>query len=377
MTTISFGAVGDISLGDHPLCAGFGTHSQLRGRDAKEIFGHVAGALAASDFVFGNLECTLSELGKREGDYHSIQMRGQPGYIEGLKHSGFTALNVANNHSMQHGEENFEDTTAILEAHGITVCGLASKRTHRAELAETVVKGLRLGLLGYSLRPRQYFTQQPLYAEGVAEEMVEDVRRVAKQCDAVVVSVHWGDEFIDVPAPGEVVLARALVDAGAALIIGHHPHVLRGVERYRHGIIVYSLGNFVCDMLWDSSLRESAIFRCRLSKEGATDPTIVPVWINDTSQPTIASAGCADRILARLTDLSRQLESGPYTLDEAAYEKAAAAVHAAIRAKSHRYFLKNVYRYPYGLLFQNLANFTRNRVKEIRERSVKRSRAHC
>ena len=87
------------------------------------------------------------------------------------------------------------------------------------------------------------------------------------------------------PHPADVQLAHAIVDAGADLIVGHHPHVLRGVERYRQGWIVYSLGNFVCDMLWDEELRETAICECRLTAAGLEDVRLIPVRINDDCQP--------------------------------------------------------------------------------------------
>ncbi len=156
-----------------------------------------------------------------------------------------------------------------------------SHKEVRAHAVVATVHGLRVGFLGYSLRPRQYFTERPLYAEGSPEGIVADVRAVRPTCDILVVSLHWGDEFIDRPSPADVQLAHAIVDAGADLIVGHHPHVLRGVERYGRGWIVYSLGNFVCDMLWGEELRETAICECRLTSAGVEDVRLIPVRIND------------------------------------------------------------------------------------------------
>ncbi len=111
-------AVGDIALGDHPLCTGFGTHSRSRRKPAAFPFEHVSAVLAGADLRFGNLECTLSERGLRPHDYHSVQMRGHAGYVAGLVDTGFHVLNVANNHSMQHGPEPFEDTVNMLRGCG-------------------------------------------------------------------------------------------------------------------------------------------------------------------------------------------------------------------------------------------------------------------
>jgi poly-gamma-glutamate synthesis protein (capsule biosynthesis protein) len=228
--------------------------------------------------------------------------------------------------------------------------------------------GLKTGFLGYSLRPRQYFTEEPLYAEGERERIVEDVRRTRAVADAVVVSLHWGDEFIDRPSPDEIDIAHAVMDAGADLIIGHHPHVLRGVERYGRGYIVYSLGNFVCDMIWDEPLRETAIVQCRLTAEGVKDFSLIPVRINDDYQPEVLQGAAAQTLLARvqvLSDRLQELQSNPgetETMEQ--YGVAAHDAHAKSRARSHRYFLRNAYRFPPGLVVQQLGTYFRNRLAE-------------
>jgi poly-gamma-glutamate synthesis protein (capsule biosynthesis protein) len=366
--SISFRAVGDISFGDHPLCAGFGTHSRLRGRVPGTAFQHVAGILRAADVRFGNLECTLSESGLRRRDYHSIQMRGHPAYLAGLTEAGFDVLNLANNHSMQHGKEPFRETVRMLEAAGIRPCGVGADDFKVCVPAFVERNGLKVAFLGYSLRPRQYFSEAPLYAEGDNEQILADVRKARAASDCVVVSLHWGDEFIDRPSPHEISLARAIIDAGAALIVGHHPHVLRGVERRGNGYIVYSLGNFVCDMLWDEPLRETAILDCRLTPQGVTDLRLIPARINDNYQPVplqgAAAAGLSAR-LEKLTDgLQAAAQSGVAAETMEQYLQAADQALRVSRARSHRYFLRKVYRFPPGIVVQQLATFVRNRLAE-------------
>jgi poly-gamma-glutamate synthesis protein (capsule biosynthesis protein) len=358
-------AVGDIALGDHPLCTGFGTHSRSRRKAPAFPFEHVSGVLSSADLRFGNLECTLSERGLRPHDYHSVQMRGHAGYLSGLVDTGFHVLNVANNHSMQHGPEPFEDTVKMLSEAGIGVCGIA-RGTASAAVVVTV-KDLRVGFLGYTLRPRQYFTETPLYAEGSPESMVTDVRALRPDCDVLVVSLHWGDEFIDRPSPADVDVAHSIVDAGADLIVGHHPHVLRGVERYGRGWIVYSLGNFVCDMLWGEELRETAICECRLTREGVADVRLIPVRINDACQPVPLAGDAAARLEQRLATLGSALarpaaDRAPGAAAE--YEAAAYRAHSEQRARSHRYFLRNAYRFPPRILAGQLTTYVRNRLAE-------------
>jgi poly-gamma-glutamate synthesis protein (capsule biosynthesis protein) len=359
--------VGDIALGDHPLCAGFGTHSRSASRPPGFVFEHVRAEFARADLLFGNLECTLSETGLDRRSYHSMQMRGHPDYVQGLREAGFHVLNHANNHSMQHGAAPFRETVAMVRAAGIAVCGLRAA-TGGAEPVVIERNGLRVACLGYSLRPRQYFTETPLYAEGERARVLDDVRGVRATSDVVVVSFHWGDEFIDRPSPREIALARETMDAGADLIVGHHPHVLRGAERYGRGYIVYSLGNFVCDMLWDEPVRETAILVCRLTSAGAADLRLVPVRINDDSQPTPLIGEAAAALGRRLEGLSTALASHPDggsdPVAQAQYDIEAHAAHANQRRRSHRYFLRNAYRFPPALIVQQVGTFLRNRLKE-------------
>jgi poly-gamma-glutamate synthesis protein (capsule biosynthesis protein) len=359
-------AVGDISLGDHPLCTGFGTHSRLRSLEPDAAFEHVKPYLADADLRFGNLECTLSEYGRRPGDYRSVQMRGHAGYLAGLTAAGFDVLNVANNHSLQHGRTPFRETERLLRGAGIAVCGVGADDYRHAVPAIVTVNGLSVALLGYSLRPRQYFTAAPLYAEGERDHILADVR-AARQHDAVIVSLHWGDEFIDDPAPEDVALAHDIMDAGADLIIGHHPHVLRGIERYGRGYIVYSLGNFVCDMLWDARMRETAIVRCRVSADGVSDLRVVPVRVGDDYRPAPLTGAPAAALERRLAALGARLATPPHASapdPSAAYRAAADAALRDERRKAHRYFLRNAHRFPVGIMVQQVTTFVRNRLAE-------------
>lgn len=361
-------AVGDIAFGDHPLCTGFGTHSRCRGQSPGFAFEKLAGQFSGSDLVFGNLECTLSSAGLQDRNYDSIQMRGHQGYLPGLVEAGFNVLNLANNHSLQHGEEAFRETAQWLQDRGIATCGVGADNYRSARPATIARNGLTTTFLGYSLRPRQYFTREPIYAEGFYEELLDDVRRARASSDNVVVSLHWGSEFIDRPSPDEIAIAHRIMDAGADLIIGHHPHVLRGIERYGRGYIVYSLGNFVCDMVWEESLRETAIVRFELSQAGVRLLKVVPVRINDDYQPVVLTGTDGARLLARLDALSQALQAraagGASTETQDEYDRAADLAQRYNRSRSHRYFLRNIYRFPLGIVYQQFAVYLRNRLVE-------------
>ena len=365
---VVFRAVGDIALGDHPLCAGFGTHSRCRRKAPGFAFDRVAGVLRGADIVFGNLECTLSEHGLQPDDYHSMQMRGAPSYVGGLRGAGFNVLNMANNHSMQHGTEPFLETVSMLRQAGIAVCGVNTSDHRRCAPAIVEASGLKVAFLACSMRPRQYFTRDPLYSEGYLESLAEDVAAARRTADAVVVSLHWGDEFIERPSPEEVAFAHRVMDAGADLIVGHHPHVLRGVERYGRGHVVYSLGNFVCDMFWAEKLRETAILECRLSREGVSDLRLTPARINDDHQPVPLDVAVGRPLLERLARLGADLDAlRPPRLPAettAKYREDANRALREERRRAHRYFLKNVYRFPPRILLQQFTTFARHRIAE-------------
>lgn len=370
MTTrsIKFSAVGDVTLGDHPLCTGFGAYSRFQKEEPLFPFSKSLDALQGSDLLFGNLECAHSSVGLKKNDYHSVQMRGDPRHIQALVTAGFKVVNVANNHSLQHGKAAFQDSVDGLERNNIACCGLAAD--HTATSTKPVIinqNGLSVGFLGYSLRPRQYFEHVPLYAEGGNEAMEKDVLALRSQVDAVIVSLHWGEEFIQRPSPEEITIARRLVDVGADIIIGHHPHVLRGIEHYGHGYIVYSLGNFVCDMIWDDTLRTSLIFECEISAEGIRNVNLVPTYTNGNYQPEILSGEKKDAILQQMDQLINELKNNVIKNTDDMnqdYARDADTVHRHIRAKSHRFFLARFWKYPAPILAQQVGTYIKNRIHE-------------
>lgn len=370
---IRFAAVGDVSFGDHPLCAGIGSHSTFNRRSSQFPFQHIKSVLEPNDILFGNLECTLSETGRVPGDYQSTQMRGQPSYVDSLVDARFDVMNLANNHSLQHGERAFTETETLLKEHNILTTGV-NKHDHLTGVPTIIDRnGIRIGFLGYSLRPRQYFEKPPLYTEGHSDGIVRDIRNLNHAVDIVVTSVHWGDEFIRRPAPEEIRLGRQMIDAGCDLVIGHHPHVLRGVESYNGGHIAYSLGNFLCDMIWDESLRESAVLECELSKNGVHDLKLTPCYINDQFQPTVMEASRAEFLLKRIAEMSQAIENDSQLqiqFQSKKYAQDADAVLQQIRRKSQMFFLRNLWKYPPSILFQQIGKYFKNRASEISDKST-------
>lgn len=364
--SLRFAAVGDITLGDHPLCVGFGAYSHFMGKETLFPFQKIRQTLQRADLLFGNLECTHSPVGMKRHQLASMQMRGDPRHIEALARVGFKVVNVANNHAAQHGVTPFFDTVNRLHAHNIACCGLAADGdATRTQSVTLIINGIAVGFLGYSLRPRQYFDHVPPYAEGKIRSIIHDVHVLRDRVHIVVVSLHWGEEFILRPSPEEVQMARHLVDEGVHLVIGHHPHVVRPVERYGKGWIVYSLGNFICDMIWDETLRTGLIFECTMTEHGIKDVNLVMTYINDDYQPEVLDLEKAQSLWQQV--VVEEPHNGSIEDMEGAtrlYLQDADHIHRLIRAKSHRFFLSRCWKSPMPILVQQFLTYVKNRVHE-------------
>jgi hypothetical protein len=247
LPTIRIAAVGDIMMGT--------TFPEeiLPPEDGAALFRSVAPLLSGHDVVFGNLEGPLTEVERspkcpkplRKGR-PCFAFRTPPRYAARLAEAGFTAVNVANNHSLDFGMEGLEDTLSALDAAGIEAVG-----GERVAVATAAGKRVAVAGFSYSLRTRYVL---PLLDGDAAREIVAGLK---KEYDLVIVSFHGGaegagamrvadadEEFMGERRGNVVRFARAAVDAGADLVLGHGPHVPRAIEVYRGKLIAYSLGNF-------------------------------------------------------------------------------------------------------------------------------------
>jgi poly-gamma-glutamate synthesis protein (capsule biosynthesis protein) len=240
-----------------------------------------------ADIFMVNLEHPITTATEKVEKKFNFKMRPEYGAI--LLDAGVTLVNSANNHVFDYGLRGIEDTMRYLDSLGIPYTGVGRnlKESRRPVIIEK--KGRKVGFLGYfgggdfaASGDRAGFA--PRYARFI----VEDVKKLKKSVDYVVVNFHWGVERAALPDDWQVTLARRVVDAGADLIIGHHPHVLQGIERYNGSVIAYSLGNFV---FGGNSLHsyETAVLKVSLSDAGA-EVELIPVSIRRWQpQPSVGS----------------------------------------------------------------------------------------
>jgi poly-gamma-glutamate synthesis protein (capsule biosynthesis protein) len=213
----------------------------------------IADEFRAADLAFVNLESPFSET----GPYFQERMvfRANPIMIEGLKHAGIDIVSTANNHSRDAVPRGIEFTLEHLAKNGIAAVGT----TPAAPVLER--KGVKFGFLAYTYDQRNgnYTDDDPRVAMIDLKTIGADVQSMRKRSDVVIVSMHAGWEYHTKPNWQQRQFARAAIDAGAAVVVGHHPHVVQPAERYKHGVIFYSLGNFVFDQQYKPGVREGAV----------------------------------------------------------------------------------------------------------------------
>lgn len=354
-------AVGDISLGDAAQGVGAGVHAKferLRDVNASYPFEHTARLFAGAEIVFGNLETVVSHSGLVRSKASSMEMRGHPDAADRLAQAGFTILNVANNHTMQHGTAAFDDTVELLRRRDLCVVGLANPSHQECVPQILSVKGVSICVLGFAFEPDKYCRGPVSYAFGPNCDMVRQVTFAKQSSDLVICSVHWGVEFVRHPAVAEEELGRRLIDAGADVVIGHHPHVARRIDHYGGGLIAYSLGNFVFDQVWNYWLRVGLVLRVRLSRTGVVGYETDWVWIGNDYQPR-PMTGEERREAAEHFD--RLVPRPEWVSNPEDYTRHYERLVDTNRYESYRHFLRNVHKRPFTYTAQTLLRTVRRK----------------
>ncbi|MFH1894806.1 MAG: CapA family protein [Patescibacteria group bacterium] len=228
-----------IFVGDIMLDREVGAESEKQ-NDWRWPFLKIADELKEADIVFGNLEGPISDKGEKTDKISSFRM--DPKTIEGLNHANFNVLSLANNHALDYGKEALEDTILRLKEAGIDFAPLAKE-----------INGTKFAFLAYTdfCSPAQKTDMENfgLNCLGInySEILKKDIESAKKSADIVIVSFHYGKEFTQGLSQNQIDFSKAAIDAGADLVVGHHPHVVQKYEIYKDKYIFYSLGNFVFD----------------------------------------------------------------------------------------------------------------------------------
>ncbi|TCO79438.1 poly-gamma-glutamate synthesis protein (capsule biosynthesis protein) [Marinisporobacter balticus] len=261
--------------------------------------------LNEADVTFGNLENPITNRGTAVYKRRDLIFRGDNQNAKFLKEAGFDILNLTNNHAMDYRSTGIDDTINHLKKVDIKPLGVV-KPSQKIKPLMIQKKGVHLGFLGYSIFPPEGY----IYSRDRADILRVDnnafgneIKRAKKACDFLVVSFHWGKEYEVFPSDHQKEMAHKAIDCGADLVIGHHPHVLQGVEKYKDKLIFYSLGNFIFDRQIQNGVDETVIVDLYINKNGYKEIRCIPIRIIDC-QPNLAEGKDAEYILKRLQTYS-------------------------------------------------------------------------
>ena len=271
----------------------------------------VKSVLAKADLAFGNLECPVSERGTQQDK--GIEFRAAPAVLRGLYDAGFDVISLANNHTGDYGDVALMDTLDMLCAADILPVGAGGDLEEALSLRAVWVKGLRVGFLAFNDIGPHWFAatdNSPGSAWLDPETAVASVRAAAEETDLLLVSCHWGKEYTSYPTPFQKRIARELVEAGADLVVGHHPHVLQAVQYFDSGFVAYSLGNFVFDQFFGEDVRQGAILYCLADRSGLRSVELIPTY-NWRAQPRVMEPEDAGVVLDRVFGATREIGGLP------------------------------------------------------------------
>lgn len=297
----------------------------------RSILAQVRDVTRASNVSFANLECPLSTAGAH--DPKNCCFRAQPSTVKVLVDGGFDIVSLANNHSLNAGREGIQQTYDVLDKQQIAYCGAWRDKNHAGEptylqAGEGPTKIAFIAATDLSFDAGSY--------NKVARDrsnLIAQIQAARQHADLVCVSLHWGDEYQTLPNKRQVGTAHAAIDAGADLILGHHPHVLEGLEVYRGRPILYSMGNFVFDQR-EGERMESAIFRFEHTQGGGWQICATPIWIpRPRLGPVFPPAARRDAILARLVRISKPLGASLQITDGKAWLRIPEGAAAAATVK--------------------------------------------
>lgn len=302
---ISIVAVGDLMLGSwvKPI---------LQEQGAFYPFEETSQYFKSSDLTIANLEAPFTDNGVPFEKQFNFKV--PPKYARGLLDAGIEVVTLANNHTMDYGETGLISTLRTLDSLGVHRCGAGrnSEEAHRPAVTE--INGLKIAFFGYSMTfPAEFYatTDSPGTAYPEPAIMSAKLRAWEDSVDFTVVSFHWSAEKREMPKEYQTEFAHLAIDAGADLVLGHHPHVLQGLEIYKNRLIAYSLGNYVFGSYSKHSV-DSVILKTYLRNDGLLNAQLIPINVNNRQvefQPRVLSGEAKAAVIEKLQKLSRPLNN--------------------------------------------------------------------
>ena len=296
VVTITVSAAGDCTLGrdeGNDYSMSFNKRFEEHADDPGWFLREVQSAFGTDDLTIVNFEGTLTTETTREDK--TFAFKGDPSYVSVLTEGSVEACNVANNHSFDYGTKSYEDTKKYLEEAGIVTFGY-----DRSQVID--VKGIKVGLVG------TYELERGIGCKEIMLGQIDWVKENGAQL--IIASFHWGDEGYYHPNDIQIELAHAAIDAGADLVIGHHPHLLQDAAVYNGVHILYSLGNFCFGGNKNPGDKDTLIFQQTFTfvdgeLERDDNVEFIPCRLSSTTeynnyQPVIVEGEDAERVLGKV-----------------------------------------------------------------------------
>jgi poly-gamma-glutamate capsule biosynthesis protein CapA/YwtB (metallophosphatase superfamily) len=289
-----------IAVGDVMLSRGV-ERKMIAKKNYKYPFVATSKFISGADIVFGNLETPMIK-GRSINDMEMV-FRTDPKSVKGLKFAGFNVMSIANNHIMNFGLAGLQSTIKNLDENNIMHVGAGLNEDDIYKPAFKEIKGTKFAFLGFTYNHDQRKDANgDIY--GVAsmekEKMQQMIEKTKLEADVVIVSMHAGSEYKILSGSFQENFAHDAIDAGADVVIGHHPHVVQNSEIYKGKYIFYSLGNFVFDQMWSEETRLGSMLEIIIEEKEIVNIRLIPVKIFDYSQPKVIGGKSGKMILDRL-----------------------------------------------------------------------------
>ncbi|KLT16036.1 capsular biosynthesis protein [Neobacillus vireti] len=309
-TTFKISAAGDFTLGTDESFTYSDSFVKTASANGLPYFVEgLENIFLEDDFTTVNLETTLTNATQKAEK--TFRFKGDPSYAKILELGGIEAVNLANNHSHDYLEKGYNDTIAALQNQNIGYFGYDQQYI-------TTIKGIKVGALGY---------EGWSDTKEIRQKVEQDIKNLRNQgVQIVLIHYHWGNESQYVPNESQKSLARFTIDSGADLILGHHPHVVQGIEEYNGKFIVYSLGNFMFGGNRNPRDKDTFVFQQTFHlKNGVLidkkEINVVPFSISSVSsrnnyQPTKLTGAEQERVKKKIIDASNKIKGSDWLVYE-------------------------------------------------------------
>jgi poly-gamma-glutamate synthesis protein (capsule biosynthesis protein) len=308
-------AAGDVMLGSW-------IEQVIRAKGWNYPFVQLDSVVNRADIFFCNLEAPFGTSGIAFEKTYTFRV--SPDLVQVLTAGRINMVSLANNHIMDYGAEPLQTTMDLLEKNNIYYSGAGLNLLEARKPARMEIKGKNISFACYSLTfPEEFWATDSSAGTCFPSHsfVFRDLKKYKKDSDLLVVSFHWGGELLSTPKEYQITLAHQVIDAGADLILGHHPHVIQGIEIYQGKVIAYSLGNFIFGS-YSESVKESMLLEFHQGVVGIEKCRIHPLLVYNQEvefQPRLLAGESLGKFFTYLQEISRELNPQPLVINDAGW----------------------------------------------------------